>query len=107
MGALAVQLPDRQVASFQLRLNLNYLHFLTVRMGKKKSSAKKKAQKAASNVFSLFTQTQIQEFKEAFNMIDQKQRWLHQSGGSWWYVRIDGKGPPSGLLGSHDQRSVS
>jgi len=40
-------------------------------MGKKKSSAKKKAQKAASNVFSLFTQTQIQEFKEAFNMIDQ------------------------------------
>jgi len=40
-------------------------------MGKKKGSAKKKAQKAASNVFSLFSQTQIQEFKEAFNMIDQ------------------------------------
>jgi len=40
-------------------------------MGKKKSSAKKKAQKAASNVFALFSQQQIQEFKEAFNMIDQ------------------------------------
>merc|ERR1712042_94198 len=36
-----------------------------------------------------------------------KQRWLHQSGRSWWYVLVDGKGPPSGLLGSHDQRSVS
>jgi len=37
---------------------------------KKKQSAKKKAQKKASNVFSMFEQTQIQEFKEAFNMID-------------------------------------
>jgi Ca2+-binding EF-hand superfamily protein len=37
----------------------------------KKGSGKKKAQKATSNVFALFSQTQIQEFKEAFNMIDQ------------------------------------
>jgi len=37
----------------------------------KKGSAKKKAQKKASNVFSMFEQSQIQEFKEAFNMIDQ------------------------------------
>merc|ERR1719376_1361432 len=29
------------------------------------------AQKATSNVFALFSQSQIQEFKEAFNMIDQ------------------------------------
>merc|ERR1712062_614816 len=41
------------------------------KMGKKKGSGKKKAQKATSNVFALFSQTQIQEFKEAFNMIDQ------------------------------------
>merc|ERR1711920_449946 len=42
-----------------------------VRMGKKKGSGKKKAQKATSNVFALFSQSQIQEYKEAFNMIDQ------------------------------------
>merc|ERR1719268_350198 len=40
-------------------------------MGKKKGSGKKKAQKATSNVFALFSQSQIHEFKEAFNMIDQ------------------------------------
>ena len=38
---------------------------------KKKASGKKKAQKATSNVFAMFEQSQIQEFKEAFNMIDQ------------------------------------
>jgi len=37
----------------------------------KKSSAKKRAQRATSNVFAMFDQTQVQEFKEAFNMIDQ------------------------------------
>jgi len=40
-------------------------------MGKKKGSGKKKQQRATSNVFALFSQSQIQEFKEAFNMIDQ------------------------------------
>merc|ERR1712130_718264 len=34
-------------------------------------SGKKKAQKATSNVFAMFDQSQIQEFKEGFNMIDQ------------------------------------
>jgi len=38
---------------------------------KKKGSGKKKAQKAASNVFAMFSQSQIQEYKEGFNMIDQ------------------------------------
>merc|ERR1711937_193082 len=37
----------------------------------KKGSSKKRAQRAASNVFAMFDQSQIQEFKEAFNMIDQ------------------------------------
>jgi len=37
----------------------------------KKASAKKRAQRATSNVFAMFDQTQVQEFKEAFNMIDQ------------------------------------
>ena len=37
----------------------------------KKGTAKKRAQRATSNVFAMFDQSQIQEFKEAFNMIDQ------------------------------------
>lgn len=38
---------------------------------KTKKSSKKRAQRATSNVFAMFDQSQIQEFKEAFNMIDQ------------------------------------
>ena len=38
---------------------------------KKKKGTKKRAARATSNVFAQFDQTQIQEFKEAFNMIDQ------------------------------------
>jgi len=40
---------------------------------KKKTSGKtkKRAQRATSNVFAMFDQAQIQEFKEAFNLIDQ------------------------------------
>lgn len=37
---------------------------------KSKGKTKKKAQRAASNVFAMFDQQTIQEFKEAFNMID-------------------------------------
>jgi len=47
--------------------------------GKKKKSkkadeeggSKKKAQRSGSNVFAMFTQNQVQTFKEAFQMIDQ------------------------------------
>eukprot|EP00112_Aurelia_sp_Birch-Aquarium-sp1_P000942 Seg1091.25 transcript_id=Seg1091.25/GoldUCD/mRNA.D3Y31 product="Myosin regulatory light polypeptide 9" protein_id=Seg1091.25/GoldUCD/D3Y31 len=38
---------------------------------KTKKTVKKRAQRATSNVFAMFDQSQIQEFKEAFNMIDQ------------------------------------
>ena len=38
---------------------------------KTKKTTKKRAQRATSNVFAMFEQAQIQEFKEAFNMIDQ------------------------------------
>ena len=38
---------------------------------KKKGDKKKRAQRATSNVFAMFDQAQIQEFKEAFNLIDQ------------------------------------
>lgn len=36
-----------------------------------KSTSKKRAQRTGSNVFAMFTQHQVQEFKEAFGMIDQ------------------------------------
>ena len=37
---------------------------------KSKGKSKKRATRAASNVFAMFDQQTIQEFKEAFNMID-------------------------------------
>ena len=37
---------------------------------KAKQSTKKRQQRATSNIFSMFNESQIQEFKEAFNIID-------------------------------------
>jgi len=37
----------------------------------KTTGSKKRAQRTGSNVFAMFTQHQVQEFKEAFQMIDQ------------------------------------
>ena len=37
----------------------------------KGKSTKKRPHRATSNVFAMFDQSQIQEFKEAFNMVDQ------------------------------------
>jgi Ca2+-binding protein (EF-Hand superfamily) len=37
----------------------------------RRATTKKRAQRATSNVFAMFDQAQIQNFKEAFNMIDQ------------------------------------
>ncbi|XP_017377008.1 myosin regulatory light polypeptide 9-like, partial [Cebus imitator] len=37
----------------------------------KAKTTKKRPQRATSSVFAMFDQSQIQEFKEAFNMIDQ------------------------------------
>ncbi|KAM8850621.1 myosin, light chain 12, 2 isoform 1-T1 [Spinachia spinachia] len=47
---------------------------LTAVMSSKRAkgkNTKKRPQRATSNVFAMFDQSQIQEFKEAFNMIDQ------------------------------------
>lgn len=44
-------------------------HIITMAKGKKGGN-KKKAGKSSSNVFAMFEQPQIQEFKEAFGMID-------------------------------------
>lgn len=48
-------------------------HTLIADMASKKTKGKnmkKRAHRATSNVFAMFDQCQIQEFKEAFNMID-------------------------------------
>ena len=45
----------------------------------RRGTTKKRAQRATSNVFAMFNQDQIQEFKEAFNMIDHN-RWLLEDG---------------------------
>lgn len=50
-------------------LNLPSSKMSSRKAGKK--TVKKRAQRATSNVFAMFDQAQIQEFKEAFNMIDQ------------------------------------
>merc|ERR1712142_770312 len=81
---------------FQFKLASSSLS--TVRMGKKKGSAKKKAQKAASNVFSLFTQTQIQEFKEVFNMIDQNRDGFISQEDLGGMFSSMGKDPPAEYL---------
>lgn len=50
------------------------MHIFTAKMSSRKAgkkTVKKRAQRATSNVFAMFDQAQIQEFKEAFNMIDQ------------------------------------
>uniref|UniRef100_A0A8C2Y3I6 EF-hand domain-containing protein n=1 Tax=Capra hircus TaxID=9925 RepID=A0A8C2Y3I6_CAPHI len=49
-------------------------HTPAAKMSSKRAKAKttkKRPQRATSNVFAMFDQSQIQEFKEAFNMIDQ------------------------------------
>ena len=59
---------------FSRRKTLKNLSINISKMASKKSKGKitkKRAQRATSNVFAMFDQSQIQEFKEAFNMIDQ------------------------------------
>merc|ERR1712183_1055103 len=67
-------------------------------MGKKKGSGKKKAQKATSNVFALFSQPQIQEFKEAFNMIDQNRYGFISAEDLGGMFSSMGKDPPATYL---------
>lgn len=55
---------------------LSYKLYFLQKMSSRKTAGrrgttKKRAQRATSNVFAMFDQAQIQEFKEAFNMIDQ------------------------------------
>jgi len=61
----------------QFRIKFIFFFFIEVlKMSSRKTAGrrattKKRAQRATSNVFAMFDQAQIAEFKEAFNMIDQ------------------------------------
>ncbi|KAG9510096.1 Mediator of RNA polymerase II transcription subunit 1 [Fragariocoptes setiger] len=46
------------------------LHEITMASGKVRTDSKKRAVRSTSNVFAMFTQNQIAEFKEAFSFID-------------------------------------
>lgn len=69
--------PPKYLRSGLISLNSGYVSvFLepTANMSSKRAktkTTKKRPQRATSNVFAMFDQSQIQEFKEAFNMIDQ------------------------------------
>jgi myosin regulatory light chain 12 len=51
---------------------LEILSELYFKMASRKAGGRRtRPQRATSNIFAMFDQAQIQEFKEAFNMIDQ------------------------------------
>ena len=54
---------------YNITLNKNFIEIMASKRTKK--GTQKRARRATSNVFAMFDQNQIQEFKEAFNMIDQ------------------------------------
>ncbi|XP_055953989.1 uncharacterized protein LOC129989460 [Argiope bruennichi] len=60
----ATEESEKDGASFLERI-------MSSRKARGRGTTKKRAQRATSNVFAMFDQAQIQEFKEAFNMIDQ------------------------------------
>jgi len=64
----------------------------------KKGTGKKRAQRATSNVFAMFDQSQIQEFKEAFNMIDQNRDGFIDKEDLHDMLASLGKDPPDSYL---------
>jgi hypothetical protein len=54
----------------------------------RRGTTKKRAQRATSNVFAMFNQDQIQEFKEAFNMIDHNRSGAGKGTPKFIYVNI-------------------
>ena len=64
----------------------------------KKGASKKRAQRATSNVFAMFDQSQIQEFKEAFNMIDQNRDGFIDKEDLHDMLASLGKDPPDSYL---------
>jgi myosin regulatory light chain 12 len=54
----------------------------------RRGTTKKRAQRATSNVFAMFNQDQIQEFKEAFNMIDHNRSGAGNGTPNFFYVNM-------------------
>ena len=59
----------RRLATAKNRRSLT-VNFSQFNQGKTRSDSKKRAVRSTSNVFAMFTQNQIAEFKEAFSFID-------------------------------------
>ncbi|TRY98595.1 hypothetical protein DNTS_005281 [Danionella cerebrum] len=65
------RVPDLCVALIQSVTEPTPALIMSAAKRAKGKTTKKRPQRATSNVFAMFDQSQIQEFKEAFNMIDQ------------------------------------
>ena len=59
-----------RIESHLFRLKLVHLFIIMIVSPFQPNKGSKKAKKSGSNIFSLFSQKQIQEFKEAFGIID-------------------------------------
>jgi len=68
------------------------------RKSKGRGLTKKRAHRATSNVFAMFDQAQIQEFKEAFNMIDQNRDGFIDKDDLQQMLASLGKNPDDGYL---------
>lgn len=66
-GKTAFELTNSSFLSFPV----NHIKMSSRKTAGRRATTKKRAQRATSNVFAMFDQAQIAEFKEAFNMIDQ------------------------------------
>ncbi|XP_036035401.1 myosin regulatory light chain 12B-like isoform X2 [Onychomys torridus] len=64
----------------------------------KTKTTKKRPQRATFNVFAMFDQSQIQEFKEAFNMIDQNRDGFIDKGDLHDMLASLGKNPTDAYL---------
>merc|ERR1711970_420959 len=60
-----------RVSSRTYRSTKNKIKMSSSQINRRQNRRGRRPQRMTSNVFAMFDQTQIQEFKEAFNMIDQ------------------------------------
>ncbi|KAL9928070.1 myosin regulatory light chain sqh-like [Glossina fuscipes fuscipes] len=65
---------------------------------RRRSANKKQAQRPSTNVFAMFSQAQIAEFKEAFNMIDQNRDGLVEKQDLHDMLALLGKNPTDHYL---------
>merc|ERR1712141_132682 len=103
-----VSLPEQETHfdSLPLRPQTLQTHYTMA-----KGSGSKKAKKSGSNVFALFSQRQIQEFKEAFGIMDADKDGLLSSSDIVAAFNSVGKsvsgGEAQGMLAEHPDQSTS